>query len=74
LFTNDCNNISLQQLRDASRHTSRLQNLMVVLVQAVGVLVSKEYVYSCPHARDGAVESYRGLTTDHTVTQADSAS
>lgn len=48
LFSNDCNTISLQQLNDASRHPSRLRKLMAVLVQALGVLVSKEYVYNCP--------------------------
>ncbi|KAL7791965.1 hypothetical protein V8C37DRAFT_402605 [Trichoderma ceciliae] len=41
LFINDCNNVSLQQLNDTSRHPSRLQKLMVVLVQALGVSVSK---------------------------------
>ncbi|RFU74140.1 ubiquitin- ligase e3 c [Trichoderma arundinaceum] len=42
LFITDCNNIPLEQLSDASRHPSRLQKLMVVLVQALGVLVSKD--------------------------------
>ncbi|KAL7951801.1 hypothetical protein V8C42DRAFT_17574 [Trichoderma barbatum] len=41
LFIHDCNSISLQQFNDASRHPSRLQKLMRVLVQALGVSVSK---------------------------------
>lgn len=58
LFINDCNNVSLQQLYDASHHISRLQKLMVVLVQALDVLVSKEYVYnSCSPAKDRAAGS-----------------
>lgn len=67
LFTNDCNNVSLQQLCDASHHASRLQKLMVVLVQALDVLVSKEYVYSCSPAKDGAVGSFRKLLAPHNV-------
>ncbi|KAJ4861670.1 HECT-domain (ubiquitin-transferase) domain-containing protein [Trichoderma breve] len=42
LFVNDCNSISLQQFSDASRHPSRLQKLMVKLVQALGVSVSTD--------------------------------
>lgn len=66
LFVNDCNSISLQQFNDASRHPSRLQTLMVVLVQALGVSVSRQYVDNCPSARDGAVESCCELATHHT--------
>ncbi|KAL7924694.1 hypothetical protein ACQKWADRAFT_255352 [Trichoderma austrokoningii] len=42
LFINDCNNVSLQQLIDASRDTPQLQKLMVVLVQALNVLVIQD--------------------------------
>ncbi|PTB68969.1 hypothetical protein BBK36DRAFT_1111937 [Trichoderma citrinoviride] len=42
LFVNDCNNTSLQQLFDASRHPSRLRKLMKVLVKSLGVLVSRD--------------------------------
>lgn len=68
LFINDCNNISLQQLCDASHHTSRLQKLMVVLVQALDDLVSKEYVYSYSHAKGRAVGSCCKLSAPHNVT------
>jgi ubiquitin-protein ligase E3 C len=67
LFINDCNNVSLQQLCEASHHTSRLQKLTVVLVQALDVLVTKEYVYCCSHAEDQAVGSSK-LLAPHNVT------
>lgn len=68
LFINDCNNISLQQLCDASHHTSRLEKLMIVLVQALDVLVIKEYVYSCSHAEGQAPGSCSKLLVPHNVT------
>lgn len=68
LFINDCNHVSLQQLCDASHHTSRLQKLMVVLVEALDVLVIKEYVYSCSNVEDQAVGGCYRLLVPHNVT------
>ncbi|KAH6605718.1 ubiquitin- ligase e3 c [Trichoderma cornu-damae] len=48
LFVSDCNIASPQQLTDASHHPSRLQKLMVILMRALGILVSKEYVLRMP--------------------------
>lgn len=65
LFVNDCNSISLQQFSDASRHPSRLQKLMVKLVQALGVSVSNKYVYNCPSERRTMSKSCCKLAIHH---------
>jgi ubiquitin-protein ligase E3 C len=67
LFINDCNNVTLQQLCDASHHTSRLSKLMVVLVQALDVLVTKKYVGNCSHTEDQAAGSCYKLLIPHNV-------
>ncbi|KAL7899669.1 hypothetical protein HDV64DRAFT_246883 [Trichoderma sp. TUCIM 5745] len=40
-FINDCNNVTLQQLCEASHHTSRLSKVMVILVQSLDILITK---------------------------------